>query len=99
ATAFPLASYPFRVTGGGTLYLTNPAYYGAVVRVSHARLRMDDLTNVTPGYFELTLDAGTLAYGGPTISSPAAFALGAGGGTVEVVNAATTLTLTGAISG
>ena len=88
------------VTGGGTLYLTDPPVYGAYVRVvNHSRLRMDDLTTVTPGGFDLTLDAGTLAYGGATASSAAAFALGAGGGTVEVVNAATTLTLTGAIAG
>lgn len=99
AVYLPGQSYPLRVTGGGTLYLTNPAYYGAVVRVNQARLRMDDLTNVNTDYFILTLDAGTLAYGGPTVVSPAAFALSAAGGRVEVVNAGTTLTISGTIAG
>ncbi|HEY1380555.1 MAG TPA: autotransporter-associated beta strand repeat-containing protein, partial [Gemmataceae bacterium] len=87
-----------RLSGGGTLYLRNVPQYVAALTVDHARLRLDDLTGVGP-LLALTLDAGTLAYGGPTASSSAAFALGAGGSTVEVVNAATTLTLTGAISG
>src|SRR5262249_28281314 len=89
----------FRVTGGGTLYLTNPVVYAAAVRVNQVRLRMDDLVNVQPAVFSLTLDAGTLAFGGPSVSSPASFALGPGNGTIEVMNAATTLTLTGAIPG
>jgi fibronectin-binding autotransporter adhesin len=95
----PAPSNPFRITGGGTLYQTNTNNYIAYVRVDHARLRRDDLSDIAPGNFDLTLDNGTLAYGGPTATSPAAFALGTGGGTVEVVQAATTLTLSGAISG
>jgi autotransporter-associated beta strand protein len=95
----PAPSSPFRITGGGTLYQTNTNDYIAYVRVDHARLRRDDLSDIAPGYFDLTLDNGTLAYGGPTAYSPAAFAIGTGGGTVEVVNAATTLTISGAISG
>jgi fibronectin-binding autotransporter adhesin len=95
-----LASYngPFRVTGGGTLYLTNTPAYGATVRVNQARLRLDNLSNTTQNFFNLTLDAGTLQYGGPTAPVDS-FALTANGGTVEVLNAATTLTVTGAITG
>jgi autotransporter-associated beta strand protein len=89
-----------RITGGGTLYLTNPVFYtGTFVRVNQARLRKDDLSGVGPGSFELTLDNGTLTYGGGTVSSPATFALAAAGGTVEVLNPATVLTMTGALSG
>jgi fibronectin-binding autotransporter adhesin len=92
---------PYRVTGGGTLYLTNAPspFEGAYVRVNEARLRMDDLTNVTPSIFNLTLDNGTLQYGGPTTSTGASFAVTTAGGTLEVLNAGTTLTLTGALLG
>src|SRR5205814_990370 len=59
----------FHLTGGGTLYLTNQAFYNATVYVNQARLRMDDLAHVSApgagGYFRVTLDAGTLQYGGP----------------------------------
>jgi autotransporter-associated beta strand protein len=95
----PVASNSFRVTGGGTLHLTNTPGYVAFVRVNQGRLRMDDLSGVQPNFFNLTLDAGTLAYGGPTAVSTANFALGAGGGTLEVINAATTLDFNGQISG
>ena len=95
ASDISLAINPIRVTGGGTLYLTSPAQFRVAVRVSQARLRMDDLTNVTPGYFDLTLDAGTLQYGGPTATADL-FTVGTGGGTLEVLNAATTLKLAGA---
>jgi autotransporter-associated beta strand protein len=98
ATYGALATNAMRLTGGGTLYLTHAPQYVAILTVDRSRLRLDDLTNVGP-MFALTLDNGTLAYGGPTVSSAAAFALASGGGTVEVVKAATTLTLTGALSG
>ncbi|HEY1379354.1 MAG TPA: autotransporter-associated beta strand repeat-containing protein, partial [Gemmataceae bacterium] len=91
----------FRLTGGGTLYLTNAAVYSASVRVSQGRLRMDDLATVTAAPaigFDLALDGGTLQYGGPTASA-ATFGLTDAGGTVEILNPAATLTLTGAIAG
>src|SRR5437764_13575876 len=63
---------------------------------------MDDLAHVSApgagGYFRVTLEAGTLQYSGPTASADS-FALSAAGGAVEVLNPATTLTLTGAIAG
>jgi autotransporter-associated beta strand protein len=90
---------PFRLTGGGTLYLTNaPFYGGASLTVSQARLRMNDLTNVSTGNFSVTLDNGTLQYAGPTASADS-FALSVNGGTLEIVNSTTTVTLTGAIAG
>jgi autotransporter-associated beta strand protein len=93
-----LSTNAMRLTGGGTLYLTHAPQYVAILTVDRSRLRLDDLTNVGP-MFALTLDAGRLAYGGPTATSAATFALSAGGGTVEIVNAATTLTLSGTIFG
>jgi fibronectin-binding autotransporter adhesin len=92
----PITANAIRLTGGGTLYLTT-AHYLAVIRVIQARLRTDDLSILGPGLFDVTLDNGTLQYGGPTVSG-AGFALGVGGGTLEVTNAATTLTLIGTIA-
>jgi fibronectin-binding autotransporter adhesin len=92
----PITANAIRLTGGGTLYLTT-AHYLAAIRVNQARLRTDDLSILGPGLFDVTLDNGTLQYGGPTVSA-AGFALGVGGGTLEVTNAATTLTLTGTIA-
>jgi autotransporter-associated beta strand protein len=94
---------PFRVTGGGTLYLTSPPSdtgpsYNPYVRVNQARLRMDYLTHVAPGDFDLTLDNGTLQYSGTTTAA-AGFSLSDSGGTLEISNAATTVTITGPIYG
>ena len=52
-----------------------------------------------PGSFALTLDAGTLAYGGPSASFPTSFGLSPSGGTVEIINAGAVLTINGAITG
>jgi autotransporter-associated beta strand protein len=77
------SSTPIRVTGGGTLYLTNPIGYYAAVRVNQAVLRMDNLGGsfFAPGSFDVTLDNGTLRYGGsdPTPSA-VGFTLGPPGG-------------------
>lgn len=86
-----------RLSGGGTLYLRNPPQYVADLTVNQARLRLDNLTNVGP-LLALKLDNGTLAYGGSTQSYPAAFTVGLNGGAIEVLNGASTLTLTGAIT-
>jgi fibronectin-binding autotransporter adhesin len=95
----PTPASAIRVTGGGTLYLTSEPQYNAFVQVSEARLRMDDLTGVSPNQFDVTLDNGTFTYGGPTITSPVGFTLAAAGGTVEIPTAAVTLTITGTIAG
>jgi autotransporter-associated beta strand protein len=90
---------PFRLAGGGTLYLTNAPFYGGVfLTVSQSRLRMNDLSTVSTGSFSVTLDNGTLQYAGPTASADS-FALSVNGGTLEIVNSATTVTLTGAVAG
>jgi fibronectin-binding autotransporter adhesin len=89
----------FRVTGGGTLHLTQPPVYSAVVTVNHARLQMDSLANNNSWNFDLTLDNGTLAYAGASVAFPGPFSLGPGGGTLEISNPNTSLTLSGTING
>src|SRR5262249_36766253 len=90
--------------GGGTLYLTNANYpqyaglSGAFVRVSGARVRLDDLSNVG-SFIALTLDNGTLQYGGTNSSYSGGFATTGNGGALEVTSAVTSLTLTGLITG
>lgn len=61
-------------------------------------LRMDSIAGVGPGGFELSLDGATFQYGGPT-NSAGGLGLGAGGATLEIINAGTTMTLTGPITG
>jgi fibronectin-binding autotransporter adhesin len=95
----------FRATGGGTLYLTGPGSVlpGAFVTISQARLRLDAMAPLQ--HTDLTLDGGTLQFTGPsdTLNNNAvtnlAFTIAAGGGTVEVSNAGTTLTISGLITG
>ena len=84
--------YPYRVTGGGTLYLTGLGLSGGAVTVSQGRLRVDSFTPIQQT--TVTLDGGTFQFSGPMTSSDHGIYLGVNGGTVEVTNAATTLTLT-----
>jgi fibronectin-binding autotransporter adhesin len=96
----PSASNPIRITGGGTLYLNGLFTFAAVIRVNQARLRLDNVQNTLLFVQAVTLDAGTLQYGGPSFSSRASgFVLGAGGGTIDVMNPATELVLGGPIAG
>lgn len=95
----------FHIVGGGTLYMTTPSNNAVVsYLVSQGRLRADDLTvngvssvlgQVRPSF--LTLDGGALQYTGATAATTMPIILSASGGVVDVANAATTLTLTGAI--
>jgi fibronectin-binding autotransporter adhesin len=84
--------FPFRVTGGGTLYLTGLGQNATNLIVSQGRLRVDGFTPIQAT--SVTLDGGTFQFSGPTTSADHGFYLGVNGGTVEVTNAATTLTLT-----
>ena len=95
----------FRVTGGGTFYMTAPANNApAFYTVSQGRLKVDDLSvsggSSVLGQVEasfLKLDGGALQYSGVTASSPMPIVISTAGGAVEVSNLATTLTLTGTI--
>jgi autotransporter-associated beta strand protein len=95
----------FQVIGGGTLYMTTvPNGYTLPLTVTQGRVRVDDLSvGVSSGNTVLgvqahfTLDGGTLQYSGPTATTPFPLLIGPGGGTVEISNPGTTLTLTGHI--
>lgn len=82
----------FNKTGSGTLRLTNPANT-AHFDVQAGTLRVDDLAALGSG--NISLNGGTLAYGGATTGTTKPFAINAGGGSIEVTNASTTLTLNG----
>ncbi|MDB5319303.1 MAG: uncharacterized protein JWN40_934 [Phycisphaerales bacterium] len=99
ASFSPSASFPIRVTGGGTLYLNGGVVFAATIRVNQAKLRLDTLTGLNSSVLALTLDAATLQYGGASSTGGSAFSLGSGGGTIEVLNPSTILTLFGAIPG
>jgi autotransporter-associated beta strand protein len=95
----------YQVTGGGTLYMTTaPTYAALPLTVVQGRVRVDDLSVTgsgtvlgAPGQF--TLNSGTLQYSGGNQTTAFPITLGPAGGTVEVSNPATTLTLTGPIGG
>ena len=92
----------FRITGGGTLYMiANQNPVNAAYTVSQGRLRTDDLSvhgnstvlgQLVPGI--VTLDGGALQYTGPAAMTSMPITLGRSGGSIEVSNAATMLTLT-----
>jgi autotransporter-associated beta strand protein len=93
----------FQLVGGGTLYLTDtPNSYDSPLTVTQGRVRVDDLSVTgqnsmlgATGFF--TLDGGTLQYGGGSQTTAFPMILGPAGGTIEVSNPGTTLTLTGTI--
>ena len=89
----------FRVTGGGTVYLTNTTNT-ANLTIAQGRLRVDDVTTNGSGALgtgTLTLDGGTLLYTGPTATLAKPISVLTGGGSIEVGTAATVLTAGGAI--
>jgi len=97
----------YRVAGGGTLYMTTPVTNVPMsfTVTQNSRLRVDDLT-VTPSNTSIlgavtaatvTLDGGALQYSGSTTATAFPFTVAGGGGTVDVSNPATTLTLTGSL--
>src|SRR5262249_16785385 len=58
----------YRVTGGGTLFqnasAASYAFSNAPITVVNSRFRLADIGNLGTGFPALTLDGGTLAYGG-----------------------------------
>ena len=101
-------SQPFLISGGGTVYMTAQSHGTPVGYIVYqGRLRADDLSVAADGSSVLglaqtsflTLDGGILQYSGPTATSPMPITVTANGGTLEVSNAATTLTYTGTLSG
>ena len=104
----PAAAESYRLAGGGTLYMTTAISNAPMsfTVTQNSRLRVDDLTVTGSGTSVLgavssttvTLDGGALQYSGSTASAAFPLTINAGGGTVEVSNPATTLTLTGTIT-
>jgi autotransporter-associated beta strand protein len=95
------SGYGFQIVGGGTLYETGLGG-NAPISVKNGRFRTDDLATGGVGGLgtgAFTFDGGTLQYSGPTAASTKPLAVTTSGGTIEVTNAATTLTLNGAITG
>jgi autotransporter-associated beta strand protein len=93
---YPTNSYlPFVKTGAGTMRLTNVANIADFI-VQQGALRVDDVTTGGVGALgtgSITLNGGRLAYGGPTATLSKPFTVDTGGGGVDVLNAATTLTV------
>jgi fibronectin-binding autotransporter adhesin len=97
------------VTGAGSLTMSGAFNLGlsnagntANIIVQQGTLHVDDVTSNgvgTLGTGMVTLSGGTLQYGGPTAATSKPFIFGASGGTVDVSNAATTLTLSGTVAG
>jgi autotransporter-associated beta strand protein len=75
--------------GGGIVNVTNLANGGSASAIGAAGAASGNLI----------LDGGDLQYAGPTVSINRGATLNAGGGTVEVTTAASTLTLSGVIAG
>jgi autotransporter-associated beta strand protein len=100
----------YQILGGGTLYMVGPGNgFHNSYAIRQGRLRVDDLSVAADGssllgttafgLVPVTLDGGILQFSGPTQTSTMPIDLSAAGGTIEVSNAATTLTLTGSITG
>ena len=91
--------------GPGVMRLTSVLNNVLFLTVAAGKLRVDDvnvLNNLNGAYdsIPLTLNGGALQYGGPTVTDGAGrLTLGGNNGTVEVMIAATMLTLADAISG
>ena len=96
----------FQITGGGTLFQnsdgTDTVSMHGPITVVQSQFRVTDVTSHGFGNLgdeTLTLDGGTLSYGGTTAATAKAFKLTLNGGTIQVESATTTLTLSGAIAG
>ena len=96
----------FVKTGGGTLILSgNNSFVGpisinqGVISVSTIAATQGVACNLGRG--GLTLNGGILRYTGtaPSVSTSRGFAIGAAGGTIDVQNAATSLSFTGTVVG
>jgi len=96
-------------SGAGTLTLANGANdYAGITTITGGRLSVSTLANgglasgigaSSNASANLVLNGGGLQYTGVTVSSDRGFTLGASGGTIDVSDAATTLTLSGVAVG
>jgi autotransporter-associated beta strand protein len=96
---FVIANPTFVKRGAGTMRLTNLGNTADFV-VQQGALRVDDITTGGTGAFgtgNLTLDGGRLAWVGANATLTKPFTTGMFGGTLDIVNAGTTLTVTSPI--
>jgi autotransporter-associated beta strand protein len=106
-TSVPLAGggTGFLVTGGGTFYFTSfVSFFVAPITVNQGRVRVNDLSDDIGGTVlgssgNFTLNGGALQHTGPSQSTPFPIIVGPNGGTLEIADSQTTLTLSGAITG
>ena len=95
----------FVKTGAGTLTLSGANSFSGPITINQGVISVSTVADkgqvCNLGRGDLTLNGGTLLYTGTAanVSTSRGFALGAGGGTVDVQNAATSLTFTGAVTG
>jgi autotransporter-associated beta strand protein len=95
----------FVKTGTGTLILSGNNSFSGPITINQGVISISTIAGkgqaCSLGRGDLTLNGGILSYTGtgPNVSTSRGLALGTGGGTVDVQNAATTLTFTGAVTG
>jgi fibronectin-binding autotransporter adhesin len=104
-SSLSLTGGPWIKGGAGVMRMTQQADNGLTLTVAAGTLRVDNvavLNNLSGSIAgnTLTVDGGTLAYGGPTATSAAnSLTVGSSNGTINIMNAGTTLTLADTISG
>ncbi len=95
-------------TGSSTLIITTTNGYSGVTAINGGVVSVNMFTNAgvaqplgasSAASGNLTFNSGTLQYGGDNSSSTRGATLNSGGGTVEIVNGATTLAVSGIIAG
>jgi autotransporter-associated beta strand protein len=92
-------------TGAGTLTLSGVNSFAGPISINQGTISVSSIAGKAQacnlGEGDLTLNGGTLKYTGTgsNVSTNRGFTLGAGGGSIDVQNAATSLTFTGAVTG
>ena len=95
----------FEKTGAGTLTLSGNNWFSGPISINQGAISVSTIAAkgqaCNLGRGDLTLNGGVLSYTGTaaSVSTNRGFTLGAGGGAIDVQNAAASLTFTGPISG
>ncbi len=95
----------FVKTGAGTLVLSGSNWFSGPITIQQGVVSVSSIADkgqvCNLGRGDLTLNGGVLIYTGtaPNVSTSRGFALATGGGTIDVQNATTSLTFTGAVTG
>ncbi len=98
-----LPSPGFVKTGAGTLTLSGNNSFSGPVTIDQGAVSVATVANqgvaCNLGRGSLTLGGGALTYTGSSVSTSRGFALGAGGGAIDVSNPAASLAFAGAVTG